>query len=151
MIYLGMKLLEWCINPNGIGNNDTVKYPYPSGNKKCEILIKNTRTIFWEKDAWYQCNTGSYLANHKDPPKKCGLAGCVLDWCHLNLLRFSGKWYPNTTHPIALFSRHSAVSSLFSTKASLLGSTTSLYRNWCTLHINLQSKRECKQTRSSDS
>ena len=32
--YLGMKVLAWCIDLNGIGNKNTVKYPYPTDLNK---------------------------------------------------------------------------------------------------------------------
>ena len=36
--YLGMKVLAWYIDPNGIENKITITYPYLTGIKKCEIL-----------------------------------------------------------------------------------------------------------------
>ncbi len=36
-IHLGMKVLAWYIDPNGIENTITIKYPYPTGIKKCEM------------------------------------------------------------------------------------------------------------------
>lgn len=36
---LGARVLAWHINLNGIENKFTVKYPYPTGFQKCEILI----------------------------------------------------------------------------------------------------------------
>ena len=45
MFCLGMKTLAWYIDPNGIENKYTVKYPYPTGIKKCEILIIDTRMV----------------------------------------------------------------------------------------------------------
>ena len=37
-IYLGVKGLARYIDLNGIENKNNVKYPYPTGIKKCEIL-----------------------------------------------------------------------------------------------------------------
>ena len=42
-IFPSMKVLTWRIDPNGNENRNIVKHPYPTGNKKCEILIINTR------------------------------------------------------------------------------------------------------------
>ena len=39
---VGMKILAWCIDLNGIRNTNIVKYPYAIGIKKCEILIIDT-------------------------------------------------------------------------------------------------------------
>lgn len=39
---LGIKILIWCIDPNGIENDNTVKYPHLTGIRKCEILIIDT-------------------------------------------------------------------------------------------------------------
>ena len=38
-IYLGMKVLAWYIDLNGIGNINSIRYPYPTNIKICEILI----------------------------------------------------------------------------------------------------------------
>jgi hypothetical protein len=34
-----MKVLTWYLDPNGIENKNTIKYPYPAGLKKCEISL----------------------------------------------------------------------------------------------------------------
>jgi len=41
---LGMEVLAWYIDPNGIKNN-TVKHPYPTGIRKDEILLKDTQMV----------------------------------------------------------------------------------------------------------
>jgi hypothetical protein len=38
-ICLGARVLAWHVNLNHIENKFTVKYPYPTGFQKCEILI----------------------------------------------------------------------------------------------------------------
>ena len=48
---LGMKALAWYIDPNGIENKITNKYPYPIGIKeKSEILILVTRMVLENRD-----------------------------------------------------------------------------------------------------
>ena len=44
-IYLGMKVLAWYIDLNGIEKENNIKDPYPTGIKKCEILIIVTRMV----------------------------------------------------------------------------------------------------------
>ena len=44
VIYLGMEMLTWYIDMNGIENTNILKYPYPIDIKK----------------RWYQTNTGPY-------------------------------------------------------------------------------------------
>lgn len=34
-----MKVCTWCIDPNGIENNNILKYTYHVGIQKCDILI----------------------------------------------------------------------------------------------------------------
>ena len=45
-ICLGVKVLAWYIDQNGIGNKNIVKYPCPIGIRKWEILIKDTWIVF---------------------------------------------------------------------------------------------------------
>ena len=45
-----MKVLAWYIDLNGIGNKNTVKYPYPTGIKKCEIFIIHTKMVTKKDD-----------------------------------------------------------------------------------------------------
>ena len=44
-IFLGMKVLAWYIDLNGIENKKTVKYPYPIGIKKCELKDDTSPTL----------------------------------------------------------------------------------------------------------
>ena len=55
---LGIKIFEWCIDPNGIENKNTIKYPYPTGREKCETLVLDTQ---WHQKRRYQSNTGANL------------------------------------------------------------------------------------------
>jgi hypothetical protein len=41
---------SWYIDPNGFGNTYTVKYPYPTGIKICEILIIDTQMVSKKDD-----------------------------------------------------------------------------------------------------
>ena len=53
-----MKVLAWCIDPNGVENTNTVKNPYPNGITS-EILIKATQMIEKKMIAdphWYKHN-----------------------------------------------------------------------------------------------
>ena len=45
VIYLGMKVLTWYIDPNDIENKNIVKFPYPIAIKKCDILIIDTQRV----------------------------------------------------------------------------------------------------------
>ena len=57
-----MKVLAWYIDRNGIENKNTVKDPYPTGIKKCEILILDTQMVLKKKKKKrrYQSNAGNY-------------------------------------------------------------------------------------------
>ena len=48
-IYLSLKVLAWYIDPNGIGNTKSVKYPYPTGIKNGGILILYIREWYPKK------------------------------------------------------------------------------------------------------
>ena len=41
-----MKVLAWYIDPNGIENTNTIKYPYSTSIIKCEILIPDTQMVY---------------------------------------------------------------------------------------------------------
>jgi hypothetical protein len=40
-----MKVLAWYIDPNGITNTNTIKYPYPTGIKSCDNVIIDNRMV----------------------------------------------------------------------------------------------------------
>ena len=50
-----MKVHAWCIDPNDIENKNTIKYLYPTGIKKCELLIIDTQFFFLKRR--YQSST----------------------------------------------------------------------------------------------
>lgn len=48
--YVGMKVLAWCIDLNGIENKNTAKYSYPYLAKKYEVLIADIQIISQKVD-----------------------------------------------------------------------------------------------------
>ena len=44
--YLDVTILPWYTDPNGTESKDILKYPFPSGIKKCEILIIDTQMVY---------------------------------------------------------------------------------------------------------
>jgi hypothetical protein len=45
-----MKVLAWYLDLNAIENKNTVKFLYPTGTQKCDILVIDTQTVSNQKE-----------------------------------------------------------------------------------------------------